>query len=92
MSAIVPLTNLVNRDQRRNFNREAMAIVEELETVNTEFLYHLFDENNLSNYKELYSEYNTKWHETAKSVVKRRKIRTIAIDLYWFSENYKPLV
>lgn len=92
MSAIIPLTNLINREQRRNFKREALAVVEEMETINTEFLYHLFDESNLTPYNELYSVYNIKWHETAKNVVKHRRIRSIAIDLYWFSENYKSLI
>ena len=91
MDAIVPLNNLTNRWQRRRFEKEALAVVEELETVNTEFLYTLFDEHNLKPYKELYIEFNDRWHETINNILNGRKIKHIGIDKLWFSENYKPL-
>ena len=91
MSAIMPLTTLINRDQRRRYRKEALWVVEDLERVNTEFIYYLFDESDSRTYNELYNHFNILWYEAVKEVVRRHKIRTIGIDLYWFSESYKPL-
>ena len=89
--AIEPIVKLTNRWQRRRYEEEALKVVEELETVNTEFLYHLFDESNPVPYKELYKEFNTKWQDAINTILKSRKIKYIGIDLLWFSENYKPM-
>ena len=92
MDAIVPITDLTNRSQRRKFEKEALSIIEDLEKVNTEFLYHLFDDNDKSSYKELYSKFNGRWHKTITDILKSRKINNLAIDKLWFNNNYKPLM
>tara|TARA_R100000951_G_C2558682_1_gene154885 strand:- start:142 stop:423 length:282 start_codon:yes stop_codon:yes gene_type:complete len=89
--AIEPLVKLSNRWQRRRYEEEALKVVEELESVNTEFLFHLFDESNSESYKELYSKFHNKWQDAIKTILRSRKIKYIGIDLLWFSENYKPL-
>ena len=89
--AIEPVVKLINRYQRRRYEEEALKVVEELETINTEFLYHLFDDSNKTPYKELYSDFSIRWQDSIKIILKSRKIKYIGIDLLWFSENYKPL-
>jgi len=89
MDAIEPLSNLVNRSQKRQFYKEALIVVEALELINAEFLYYLFNDD-LRTYKELYTIYNDRWKKTVANLIKKHSVGSVGIDVYWFSENYKP--
>lgn len=89
-SAIIPLTTLSNRSQKRQFEREALRVMMPLEEVNSEFLYMLFDEECTATYNGLYQTYQRLWLSVIDELVRTRKFTIVAIDKYWFERNYSP--
>ena len=88
--AIIPLTTLTNRAQKRQFIREAIKIAGELEEVNTVFIWYLFNADKTKSYKEIYLSFLDKWQATVKSLVENKKFSHCAIDVLFFERNYKP--
>jgi len=88
--AIIPLTTLTNRAQKRQFIREAIKIAGELEDVNTAFIWYLFNADKTKSYKEIYLSFLDKWQATVKSLVENKKFSHCAIDVLFFERNYKP--
>ena len=88
--AIQPLTGMVNRQQKRQYEQEALRVVNHLEEINTTFLYELFDESNKASYKALYEKHLQSWLDKVAEICKKSKIKHVGIDLQWFSRNYQP--
>lgn len=91
-SAIIPKGELINRSQKRLFQKEAFSVVEPLEEVNTAFLYYLFDDQEKRSYEELFRFYADLWVETIDSIAKSRRLNTILLDRTWFYNNYAPAI
>ena len=87
--AIIPLTTLTNRAQKRQFVREATKIAGELEVVNTTFIWYLFNAEKERTYNEIYLYFLDKWTETVKHLVANKKFSHCAIDVLFFERNYK---
>jgi len=90
MSAILPLTNLVNRRQKRKFKSEALNVALHLERVNTGFIWHIFNGPKDQSYKEIYIYYLDEWNKTVKTIVKNKRLEHAAIDILFFEREYKP--
>jgi len=88
--AIIPLTTLTNRAQKRQFVREATKIAGELEEVNTAFIWYLFHAEKAKTYNEIYLSFLDKWQATVKSLAENKKFNHCAIDVLFFERNYKP--
>jgi|TARA_R110000782_G_scaffold10513_3_gene32775 hypothetical protein len=87
--AIIPISNLNNRSQKRKFTKEAIKIAGKLEEVNTAFLWHLFNTEGKS-YREMYLHYLKEWNDTVDALVIGKKINNLAIDRLFFERQYKP--
>jgi hypothetical protein len=88
--AIIPLTQLTNRQQKRRFKKEAEKIAGKLEEVNTTFIWHLFNAADSMTYKEIYIYYLDQWKKTVESLVNSKQFTHVAIDLLFFEREYKP--
>ena len=89
-NAILPVKVLVNRSEKRLFEREALSVVELLEEVNTAFLYYLFDDIEKRSYEELFRFYADLWINTIDLIAKSRRLKIIVLDRTWFYNNYAP--
>ena len=89
--AIQPLTPMTNRWQKRRYEQEALRIVNDLELINTSFLYELFDNESKGSYKALYEKYLQQWLDTVAEICKHRNIKYVGIDRQWFTRNYQPI-
>ena len=88
--AIIPLTDLTNRAQKRRFVRESEKIAGKLEEVNTTFIWHLFNAENSMTYKEIYVYYLNQWTATVDALVNSKQFTHVAIDILFFEREYKP--
>ena len=87
--AIVPITNLNNRSEKRKFTRDANKVAGKLEEVNTAFLWHLFNTEGMT-YKQMYLHYLKEWNDAVDALVRGKKITNIGIDRLFFEREYKP--
>lgn len=90
MDAIVQLSPIHNRSEKRAFKREALSIVEDLERVNASFYYSVFDEQDTRSYQEIYTHYLQEWKTEVMRIVNTHSFKYIGIDIRWFSNQYKP--
>lgn len=90
--AIVPLTGLVNRQQKRRFKKEALKVAGELENVNTRFIWELWNAPEHLTYKQLYNHYLTEWQNTINRLASTKEFTTIGIDVLYFEREYKPQI
>ena len=88
--AIIPLTDLTNRAQKRRFVRESEKIAGKLEEVNTTFIWHLFNVADSMTYKEIYIYYLNQWTATVDALVNSKQFTHVAIDILFFEREYKP--
>ena len=88
--AIIPLTELTNRAQKRRFIKESEKIAGRLEEVNTSFIWHLFNAAESMTYKEIYTHYLDLWTKTVNELVNSKQFTHVAIDCLFFEREYKP--
>lgn len=88
--AIFPVTNLVNRSQRRRFEQQAIKAAEALEEVNTAFIYSVFNADSKVTYGGLYQNFLAKWETTVDRLVATGEYRNVLIDRAFFENSYKP--
>jgi len=87
--AIIPLTPLNNRAQKRKFVKEATKIAGKLEEINQSFIYHLFNSEGFT-YREIYIYFLDQWNAAVNLLVKTKKFSSVAIDVLFFEREYKP--
>jgi hypothetical protein len=90
--AIVPLTELTNRAQKRRFIREATKIAGVLEEINTSFIWYVFNAPKGTTYQEIYTNYLNEWQDAVASLAANKKFTHCAIDVLFFERNYKPQI
>lgn len=89
-AAFLPVKEIVNRRERRLFTKEALSIIEDLEKINTSFLFYLFEETDPRSYLDLYRYYSDLWIQKIDEIAKCRKLKFILLDRTWFVNNYAP--
>lgn len=90
MNAIIPVKPLINRSDKRLFQKEALSVIEDLERVNASFLFYLFDDSDQRTYREIYREYSDMWIQVIDQIINTRKLKFILLDRTWFYNNYAP--
>ena len=88
--AIIPISYLNNRSEKRKFTKDALKVVGKLEEVNTSFLWHLFNMEDSKTYKEIYLHFLSEWNRVIDQIIKSKKITQIGIDRLFFEREYKP--
>lgn len=88
--AIFPVNDLVNRAQKRAFEKEAIKAAKLLEEVNTAFIYSLFNDHPKVTYNGLYQNFLDKWLRRVDYLVETGQYRNILIDKSFFENCYKP--
>lgn len=90
MTAIVPITDLTNRKEKRKFIQDAKKVALDLEVINQSFLFDLFDDTNKLSYNDIYKIYSKRWQDTIKRLTSQKKIYNCGIDVLFFSREYSP--
>ena len=90
--AIIPITSLNNRSQKRKFIREATKIAGVLEEINTSFIWYIFNAPKGTTYKEIYLHYLIEWQKAVKNLVQNKQFTNCAIDVLFFEREYKPQI
>jgi hypothetical protein len=88
--AIIPTTDLTNRTLKRRFVNEAKKIALPLEQINTAFIWELFNAPDHLSYADIYAVYSQKWTDQVKELSQRKEFTLAAIDILFFSREYKP--
>ena len=89
--AIIPISNLVNRSEKRKFLKDATKVAGKLEEINTSFLWHLFNSEGIT-YKKMYLHHLRQWNDAIDAIIKNKKINNIGIDRLFFEREYKPQI
>lgn len=83
----IPLT----REDKRRMTRESETIITTVERIEIEFGKYLFEENDFS-YQELYSHYLQKYKDSIAYLNICTPKKFVAINSYYFKEQYGPTV
>lgn len=86
---LVTPTNM-DRSLKRKVKDEFILLSNNLEKINTSFIYNLF-ENEKYSYQELYTFHLNKWKHYCDYIKYVLKPKYIQINHLWFSEQYKPI-
>lgn len=90
MDAIYPKIPLVNREQKRQFEREAKKAFDLLSEVNVSFIEYVFTQiENEGQYEYVYSKHLEMWLLRCQYIVDIYKPKILLINSHWFEKNYK---
>ncbi len=90
MNAIVPLTDISKRKEKRQFIKDAKKVALDLEVINQSFIWDIFNAPSERSYSDIYKEYSKKWQDTVKRLTTKKKIYNCGIDVLFFSREYSP--
>jgi len=90
MDAIFPLQPIINRHQRKMFEKEAAKIYQWMEEVNSSFVNQLFNDYVSLDYSFLYQKHLELWVKRYEWIMANEKPNFVFIDQNWFEKNYKP--
>ena len=82
----------VNRQQKKRFQKEYVAVAKHLQNTEANFLNQLFNEADNNSYEALYTFYHDQYLNNVRVAKRLVNMNTIEINETYFSDTYRSVV